>query len=386
MRVDHYADALVYQISFGVPGETNLTNALYPRSYFPPNEPDELNNVQEVAGLRARLQGTPADTDNGRYWNGIMIPMKIFGSLFSYQGLQILNGVLLCVLFIAAAIMTARLLGLPVAVCFILSLISIWIWVVPFCLDYLPVFYIMGAGIIAVLLLAKKGKLVKWGPELFLLLGILTAYFDQFTAPLVTLGYPLVVAALCLLHSNHRSDTKYLFKHLLLWIGLWLLGFAGFWAAKIFMTQAIFSAGILQDATARLGDYSSAVNTRPLLTQIFGLALPANLGTVLGRQGQDVLKHYTSAWIRSVFVMVILFIPPLLVAVAARLRKKRISSAAVILLLIAVLPFARMMVTSVHSDWNSFFTFREFGVAFFAVFAFCAHQVTAFQNKRKEAA
>ncbi|MCL2882059.1 MAG: hypothetical protein FWF45_04105 [Coriobacteriia bacterium] len=380
-RVDYYADAHMYQLSFGVPGETNMTNALFPRSYFPPNQPDEMNNVQEVAGLKARLQGTAADTDNGRYWNGFIIPMKIFGSLFSYNGLRILNGVFLAVLFVAAVFMIARMLDWPVAACFILSLVLMWVWVVPLCLEYMPVFYIMGAGVIAVLLLAKKGKLVKWGPELFLLLGILTAYLDLFTAPLVTLGFPLVVAALCLLRSNHRSEFAYLFKHLLVWTLLWLLGFAGFWAAKIFLTQSMFGYGVLADATSRLGEYTSPEGARPLLSQIFGFALPANLGTLIGRSGQDVLKHYSSAWVRSAIAAVILCVPPVVAATWARLRKLSIGTSA-ILLLIATLPFLRMMVTSIHSDWNSFFTFREFGVASFAVFTFCVLQVTALRKAR----
>jgi len=385
-RVDYYADAHMYQLSFGVPGATNLTNALFPQSYFPPNDPDELNNVQEVAGLKARLQGVATDADNGRYWNGFIIPMKLFGGLFSYNGLRILNGILLAALFIVATVMIGRMLGWPTAVCFFLSLVFIWAWVVPFCLEYISVFYIMGAGIIAALLLAKKGKLIKWGPELFLLLGILTAYFDLLTAPLVTLGYPLVVAALCLLRSNHRSEFGYIFKHLLAWIGLWLLGFAGFWAVKILVTQAIFGAGVLSDATSRLGSYTSARgNSRSLLYQIFGLALPANLGTILGRRGQDVLKQYTSAWVRSAIAAAILCVPPAVLAIRARLRKQRINSAAAILLLIATLPFLRMMVTSVHSDWNSFFTFREFGVALFAVFVFCVHQVSTLRKTKTDA-
>jgi len=382
MRVDHYADALVYQLSFGVTGASNLANALFPQSYFPAT-PDELGNVQEVAGLRARLQGTAVDSDNGRYWNGIIIPMKIFGGLFSYQGLQILNGVLLGALLVALTVMVGRMFRWSMAVCFAFSLLLIWAWVVPFCLDYLPVFYIMGAGVLATFLLAKKGKLVKWGPELFLLLGILTAYFDQFTAPLVTLGYPLILAALCLLHSNHRSDFGYVFKHPLVWVGLWLIGFAGFWAVKILLTQEMFGMGVLADATSRLASYASIRgNSRSLFSQIFGLALPANLGTILGRQGQDVLKHYLSAWILSAFAAGMLCIPPAIVAIVARLRKQRVGSSAV-LLLIAALPFLRMIVTSVHSDWNSFFTFREFGTAYFAVFVFCVYQVTEFRKKKR---
>ena len=380
-RVDYYADAHMYQLSFGVPGSTNMTNALFPMSFFPGNQPDEMNNVQEVAGLKARLQGTPVDADNGRYWNGFIIPMKLFGSLFSYNTFRILNGVLLAALFLAVTIVITRMLGWQIAVCFVLSLALMWVWVVPFCLEYLSVFYLMGVGIIAVLLLAKKGKLVKWGPELFLLLGILTAYLDLLTAPLVTLGFPLIIAALCLLRSNHRSEFAYLFKHLLVWILLWLLGFAGFWAAKIVLTQAMFGYGVLSDAMSRLGGYTSPEGARPLLTQIFGLALPANLGTFIGRSGQDVLKHYSSAWVRSAIAAVILCVPPAAVAAWTRLRKLPVGASA-ILLLVATLPFLRMMVTSIHSDWNSFFTFREFGVAYFAVFTFCVFQLAALRKTR----
>jgi len=381
MRVDYYGDAHMYQLSFGVPGATAWTNALYPHSYFEPDHPDALNNVQEVAGLKARLQGTPADADNGRYWNGFIIPMKIFGSVFSYSGLRIFNIVLLAALFIVAVILLGRMLGWSYAICFFLSLIIMWVWVVPFCLEYLSVFYIMGAGVVAILWLAKKGKLIKWGPETFLILGILTAYFDLFTAPLVTLGFPLVVAVLCLLRSQHRSDFGYVAKRVLLWTGVWLAGFAGFWAVKIVMTQALFGQGVLADAGSRFGVYTGVEGNMSLLYTIFGLAFPANLGNIFGTKGQDVRPVITSAWINTIPSALLLCAPPAVAALLARLRKKRLG-AAWTLPLIALFPFLRMMVTAVHTGWNSFFTFRELGVAFFACFVFCAYLLTLIRRTK----
>ena len=373
MRVDYYGDAHMYQLSLGESEVSALQNALLPRSYFDSAHPDELNNDQEVEGLRARLHGMGTDVDNGRYWNGFIVPLRLLGSILSYANLRMVNMAGLAILFVAATILIMRTLGWSYGVAFVLSLMTMWVWLVAFCLEYLSVFYVMGIGVIVVLLLAKSGNLIKWGLEVFLLLGILCAYFDLFTAPLVTLGFPLIVVVLCLLRSNHKADFAYIVKQVLLLIGCWLLGFVGFWALKIVLTQILFGRGILADVVDRLAGYTGARNlTGTFLYQIFGLALPANLGTLLGNKGQDVLGSITAAWVRTVIALLLLFVPPVFVTGWTRLRNQRVGAASV-LLMIGALPFLRMAVTSVHSDWNSFFTFREFGVAYFAMFVFCIY-------------
>ena len=122
-----------------------------------------------------------------RYWHGYVVLLKPFFYFLDFADFRILNqGVQLFLLMAVVYLLISRKKGE-----YLLAFIPMMVFWNPatigISLQYAPCFYISMIGTIFAFFL-KKDNLWK----LFLFLGILTAYFDFLTYPLVTLAVPLV--------------------------------------------------------------------------------------------------------------------------------------------------------------------------------------------------
>ena len=240
-----------------------------------------------VQSFAERVNGAQPNYMHPQYWDGTRVPLRIFGSFLDYSGIRILNSVILFVLFTACFILLLRNVDLLTALAFLVSCILTTVFVVPMSVTYISVFALAALGVIAVLMLAKRGILMRYAFILFLLLGILTAYFDLFTAPLVTLGYPLVVAVVCLLKSNLKKDARRILLFALSAVGMWLLGYAGFWALKILIAAPFGSFGQASWGISRWSVAYEAGYTTPNYLWLLMRALAKNLGTLMGAHASD---------------------------------------------------------------------------------------------------
>jgi hypothetical protein len=82
----------------------------------------------------------------------------------------------------------------------------------------------------------------KWEGLFFLELGILTMYFDFYTVPLVTLGFPMVYLWILRQEGSRPGTFRTLFRNM----GLWFLGYGGMWITKLTLTTLLTSENALQ--------------------------------------------------------------------------------------------------------------------------------------------
>jgi|GEM_PF-1278678 len=218
------------------------------------------NNRWEYAGKGpyesaiAWLSGQPgaeSAVSYARYWNGYLVPLKVLLLAAGYPAIRTLYLVAeLVLLAVLAALMVkrkmARYLGaLAVAVVFATPVVFTR------SMQYAAVAQVTLGASIAVLALKSDRHL----PELFFCAGIAVNYLDLLTTPLVTLGFPMILAAL---RFGGGEDWKAGARKAVLWGGSWLLGFGGMWAGKWLLGTAVTGRSVLADAAANIAVRTSA--------------------------------------------------------------------------------------------------------------------------------
>ncbi len=209
-------------------------------SYFDSFLPDVLDGGTDALMLSTAAYEAQGETlpelvmymsdESGKtyayYWHGYVSILRPLLYLFNYRDIRMLNllGQMGVVLFFAAGL---RQYGKK----YVFMLLSSYVLLMPtalsLSLQFSWVFYIGMAG--SLLLVRKHAFFEERYCYLFLLLGILTSYFDLLTYPLFTWGVPLLWWMVT--DSRSLSWGKRLQQTACSGI-FWLLGYAGMWTAK----------------------------------------------------------------------------------------------------------------------------------------------------------
>ena len=372
-RIDYYSEAHMYQLSLGNPHATFFRNALAPQAFFDPGRVDSNGFNNQITGLAARLDGATPLADNARYWNGFMIPLRTLGSIISYQGLLILNAVILISLIGWCSVVLYRLFDKKIAIVFVSTLFMMWTWVNFFGINYISNYFVMLTGVLATGWLVHKNRLLDWGAECFLIIGIATAFFDLLIAPLMTLGFPLIVAVLYLLNSNIAPNANRIWRYAFAWTVAWLGGYVMFWGFKLILAPIIFDSFIGTDAAGRIVEYSLGLGGISGYVREIAVAFASNIATMFGWSGYTAHAALGSAGLFAAIGTILMIAPVAWVLWQAHKTSHASLAAPSALLGIALLPVLRLMIVPYHSAENAFFTFREFGVTVFALSVFCMY-------------
>ena len=95
----------------------------------------------------------------------------------------------------------------------------------------------------AMLLIPRLQGRTKWEALFFMELGMLTMYFDFYTVPLITLGFPLMYLSVL----GQEKNLSFSWKHTLGDMTAWFLGYGGMWLAKLGLTSLLTSEHALRD-------------------------------------------------------------------------------------------------------------------------------------------
>lgn len=203
-------------------------------------------------------------------------------------------------------------------------------------------------SIYSLLLLWKQLQARGWERYFFLLIGILTCYFDFLTYPVVTLGLPLVVWVAL-------QNGRYPFRKLL-WQGaslcaFWAIGYGGMWGCKWLIAALALGPGELQTAWNTVLERSSKLY----------YTTPTTVTETINRNLQ--------AFFASKRILVV-FCAPVLIWLLCNLRLHRLTRplGAVVLLYLAafIIPFLWYGFATNHCSVHAQMTYRCFAVSVFA--------------------
>jgi len=302
---------------------------------------DESVMHQTIDSLSAYAVNGMATTPEAypRYWHGYLVVLKLLLLFFTYRQIRYLNVLLLLGLYILACLGLYRRSGMKTCISFILASLMAFPIVIPFCMQYCTMTYITLGGMNYMLWHKTKGE-NKHEIEFFFLIGILTAYIDFLTYPVMALGCLLIVRTAL---TNRKA---YLREHLWLCV-FWALGYGTMWASKWALADIFTDKKVIRDALNQ-AVHRTVGSSDQLETHVNPIkAVAANLSC------------YTNViFVALILVIVIVWI----VGIVRNDWNMNVLS----YLFIMLLPIIWMCVLQNHSYDHSSFTYRSFVVSFWA--------------------
>ena len=226
--LDNYTDAIMMDVSRGTNRSalsTILTN---------PVHHGEKDPVEALADYAAQPADSPAAFYYPRYWMGFRVVTRTALVFFNYLQIRRYLGFSLLLLALLTVLSVAKETGPRAAFFFGLSFLLMRPQVICQSLQFSCCFFLALFGMLLIPWVRKR-------PEregiFFLVLGSITMYFDFYTAPLLSYGFPMVY--LCLLAA--RDGTRLSWKRVLGDFGIWLGGYVLMWLTKLTLTTVFTS-------------------------------------------------------------------------------------------------------------------------------------------------
>ena len=311
--------------------------------------PDPILALKESASGHRDNPGSYA-----YYWHGYQVFLRPALMVFTYGDLRYVNLIALAALALAVVLLLHHRVGARAAVAFGLALAACGFFIVPLSLQFSSMTHVMLVATLVVLVMADSDWLGEHVPEFFMLVGMLAAFFDLLTTPLMTLGMPLAVALVLAEKESRdhpvREDLRFLAQACV----AWGVGYAGAWVAKWFIGAAVTKTDVVREAVAQLLFRAGASDAKPRFLEAIQLNL-ADLAPMLR-------VHSTMSTL--VFLGVLALVLTAL-AVASQAPVAQILRALPVLLVVP-LPYLWYAAASNHSAIHNWFTYRG---QVFAVFA-----------------
>lgn len=283
-----------------------------------------------------------------RYWHGYLVVLKPMLYFMTVNAMRILASTiqfaLVGIIMMLCGQKKEQLLGASV----LLSIPFLYFFSLYSSLSLSICFYIMAIMMIIQLKWHEK-LLIKHRYQYFFLIGgMVTAYFDFLTYPLVTLGFPLCVA----LYLN-KTTWKDNLKKLILFSIEWGVGYVGLWGMKWLLTDILTGGNTIQDAFATVALRSDNVEGHSKLSGYI---------KVLGLNIEPFGNWAFYIIIFSIIIGLVLLV--LTKREQIKIRENWLN--ALVIFFIALMPFVWFFFTQNHSSEHSFFTCKILSISVFA--------------------
>ncbi len=305
------------------------------------------NSVSASADIADYLEGKDMQwtISYERYWHGFLVLLRPLLMFFSYADLRMMICAAQMLLF-ALTIMVMTSTGMPeLIVPFSAMILTLSPMGTMLSIQYFTTYSVMMLGVLLVLIadawLSRGARYYYF----FMLLGMLTSYFDFLTYPIASLFIPLVLAL-----YRHRDE-----NHTLLFVitacVMWCIGYLGFWALKWVIGSLLVGDNLIMNALYKIKYQTSTEHAE--------------------RAGR------LEAIIRNVAVIfrpgyLVLYAGCAFSCVLPLLREQKhiktiLTGGRPLLLALAAVPFFWWILAANHSLVHSFFTYKLIGITVFAL-------------------
>ena len=274
-----------------------------------------------------------------RYWHGYITILRPLLMFCDYANIKFIYFALHFVLLFVFLSLLKKKTNIVVTFSFLISYICTYAFIVPLSLQYSHVFFIM---LVSGIILLKYNDVLNKNHGIyffFLIVGIITSYFDLLTYPLVTLGINLIIYILI------NKDIK--IKDILIYISMWFIGYGGMWFMKWLISSIILGENVFLNAYNQIKQRTGG--GYKILDVISG-----NL---------FYLKHST-----TFIVFVSALISNIILKIKNRINKPAFNKQKFIsIIIVIILPMIWYAILREHSSSHSVFTFRSLIISLFGI-------------------
>lgn len=285
------------------------------------------------------------------YWHGYVVILRVLLLFMDYEQFRFLNCILQLVMMFfvahfiwekkgqryALALLTSYFLMMPMAM--FLSLQFSWIFYIAMALSLLICY-------------RHTWFTEKRIPYIFVIVGMLTSFFDLLTYPLYTWAFPLLL--LILLSEDGQKALNYVKTVVVSGLG-WILGYAGMWFGKWALAGWIVHRNVIQEAWKEVLFRSGSEESLNFIARLEAL--------------YDNWKHYEYPLYTALLaIWLTWFIYKSLNGKTQIVRQEKNGA----YLLITLSSFVWYFVLANHTLGHHFFTYRIWGGAITGIlFLFC---------------
>lgn len=311
-QLDNFTDAMMLNVSAAVNSEEPIKSSMLNYYYQTPFE--YLKIIEDTKAAAVQVFSTQERGSYGRYWHGYLVFLRPLLVVFDLSQIRILNYVVLGILFFISMYLIKRRINVLTMILFGSSLLLINFPIVPLSMQFSTVFYIALIGII--ILIVYHQLWIKNGNWLlfFFSIGAFTSFMDFLTAPLITLGLPLIIFALL----KGKNVYEIIIKASIMWISGYSLMWASKWLMCYFFTDYNIFNDAMSSATLRTSNaYQGMEMTIPniisfIVTNLraYGLLWPLTWVFVLAVSCYMLLvKSWEHVKANSYFLLIALMVP-----------------------------------------------------------------------------
>jgi len=258
---------------------------------------------------------------------------------------------------------------------YILSIVLLYVAIVPMCMEFMPTFVLF--HVFSIVLLLWDEKLESYMQYLFLIFGALTCYFDFLTTETLVFVVPMLII-LCIRGRDGRLLTFRQSFFATVQYGLsWLFGYGIFFPIKWILASFAKEELTLGAAFAQAMSHTDFAGELDGLNAIWLDAVVAPIGRIFP------FTFSQNGWLILTTAILIMMVYGLL---WFQFRKEKVPGYAWIVLLVGFIPFARYLVLMSHTVVHGFMVFRAQLGTFMALTAFMANAAQLHKPKKIKAA
>ncbi len=350
MKKETYTDTIMIQNAIEkVDGKNAYEHAMWAYHY------DVSEEVWEPEdSLRMICAGADVSEMNlhtyARYWHGYLVYLKPLLLFLSWKQV-IYFGVLIQLVLMAAVVYAAfRRKCMEIAAALACGLLFMKPLLVLISLTMSVCWIITLAALLFILICHEQLESRRFYPELFLMVGIATAYFDFLTYPIVTLGFPLCTCFLLKKGALLKEKLLQLIGYCI----CWGIGYGGMWAMKWVIADLTLHTGTIRDAVWSIIGRTESIGGRPRFNGGFYV-----IG--LNMDEYDMLIYAIIAAVLAAAVLAVVLIS------GRKAGFKYVLGQLVPFAVIFCIPFVWIILVQHHSALHARFTFRILSVAVLAV-------------------
>lgn len=231
--LDNFTDTLMLNIAYSVNSSSPFEAAL--RNVRFDNREDSANQIKSLEYVHRGRSVIAVNYE--RYWHGYLVYLRPLLTAFSYQEIRWIVSVILYGGGIMLIYLTWKKINTRTALALFLGLVATDFFFIGKSLQFSSVYFI-GIGSSIYILLRKKA--LGDTDIFFFVVGAFASFFDLLTAPLVSLGLPLIT-------FFGLTKKKSLFMVIRICL-FWSMGYGTIWFSKWYLFELLFGQGVLQGA------------------------------------------------------------------------------------------------------------------------------------------
>lgn len=326
---------------------------------------DETDVVEILERRYMNGETFSGTTTYPRYWHGYLVLLKPLLTILDFSGIRILNGICQILLVIVIACLMRKRGVKQYILPYVISYFMLMPLALAYSLQFSSCFYVFSVSSVLYLLFYNKPR---WHWIVFLIAGILVAYIDLLTYPIVTFGMVAVFYLILQKEMNLNGTIAALIKYAV----SWGFGYAVMWGSKWIIASSVTDVNVIKDAIDTIAYRTSNMqgdgNTAASL-----LVVEAD--------------NFLMFLVTPILIVLVLFVIYNLI----QLRKmngspgewKKLKLIAVPYVFVAVLPYLWYVFATNHSAVHYWFTNKACVITVFSIMCMIVKLRTALREERQ---